>query len=84
MTKEEVWAKFCEVNPQFKSEYRIEMSVDKIRKMIETAYKYGNEAGYEQGKWVSDSLNRVANGKMDAFKEGAGNDLFNQIFGNKK
>lgn len=77
MTKDEVWSKFCEVNPSFNSEYRVEMSVDKIRKMVETAYKYGNEAGFENGKRITEQLYRAAGG-------GSSGDLFNQIFGGKK
>lgn len=78
MTKEEVWAKFCEVNPSFKSEYRVEMSVDKIRKMVETAYNCGFEAGFERGKIMAGELYKAANGNN------MGADMFNQIFGGFK
>lgn len=77
MTKEEVWLKFCEVNPSFKTEYRVELSVDKIRKMIETAYKCGNDAGFDKGKAVAESLYKAANGNNMS-----GADMFNEVFKN--
>jgi hypothetical protein len=79
MNKEEIWDKFCEVNPSFKSEYMVNMSVNKIRKIIETTYEYAYEAGFDKGKLIASQLN-------DAINRGGGNgmDAFNQIFGNKK
>lgn len=76
MTKDEVWQKFCELNPSFNTEYRVEMGVDKIRKMVETAYKYGNEAGFERGKFVAESLCKAAGGNSSK------TDIFKDIFGN--
>jgi len=83
MTKDEVWAKFCEVNPLFLREGDVCVNSARIRKMIETAYKYGDEAGFENGKRVANMLNKATNGKLDAFKQGAGADLFSQLFGGK-
>ena len=78
MTKEEVWLKFCELNPSFKGESEVCVSPARIKKMVETSYKYGNEAGFEQGKRIASQLHNAVN------RGGSqGVDLFNQIF-NKK
>jgi hypothetical protein len=76
MNKEEIWDKFCEVNPAFRENVDIKLSPDKIRKMVETAYKYGHEEGFERGKLIASKLN-------DTINRGGGNgmDTFNQIFG---
>lgn len=78
MTKEEVWAKFCEMNPAFQGGGDIKLSPERIRKMVETAYKYGSEAGFERGKIMAGELYKAANGNN------MGGDLFNQIFGGFK
>ena len=75
MTKEEVWAKFCEINPAFIGAENIVLSSDRIKKIVETAYKYGNEAGFERGKNMAGELYKAANGNN------MGADIFNQIFG---
>lgn len=78
MTKAQVWAKFCEVNPSFVTEQRVEMSVDKIRKMVETAYNCGFDSGFEYGKQFIIESNEAVYGK----NTGSGKDMFDKIFGN--
>lgn len=75
MTKEEVWAKFCEINPAFKGAENIVLSSERIKKIVETAYKYGQEFGFERGKIMTGELYKAANGNN------MGADMFNQIFG---
>jgi hypothetical protein len=76
MIKEQVWAKFCEINPSFLIAAELQLTPTQLKKMIETAYKYGHEEGFERGKDVTRKLYKAANpgnGNMDIFK-----DIFNQ------
>lgn len=74
MTKEEVWAKFCELNPEFHGVEKVCLVPERIKKMIETTYKYAYEAGFERGKFVADSLRNAVNPNNGA-------DIFKDVFG---
>jgi len=79
MNKEEVWKRFCDINPNFLGEENICLSPIKIRKLIETSFKYGSEFGFRNGQEWEKNQNKTKSSPSAS----NGLDFFDGIF-NKK
>lgn len=80
MNKDQLWAKFCEINPSLVNQNgdKVSMTPAQIKKMVETTWKYAHEEGFNSGKEVARKL-------FDLAQKGSGGsssgDIFNQVFG---
>jgi hypothetical protein len=79
MNKEELWKKFCEINPNFLGEENICLNPAKIKKLVETSFKYGSEFGFKNGQEWERNQSKMKSSQSAPY----GLDFFNEIF-NKK
>ena len=85
MNKDQLWAKFCEINPSLGNPNgdKVPMTPAQIKKIVETSWKYAFNAGFDRGKEVTKSLNDLIDKSSGKPKDDF-TDIFKDILNKKK